>query len=86
MNVLSKTDSPVLSDSEISNIENQFKNLDLQINKIRGDHVNNFSARDSKQQVSITRNWYPRPPPPDMQFEEREHIVRSAFAPDVLYE
>ena len=36
--------------------------------------------------VSITRNFYPRPTPPDLQFEERELIVRNAYNAESLYE
>jgi hypothetical protein len=36
--------------------------------------------------TSITRNWYPKPIPPDIQFEERELRIRAAYTADALYE
>lgn len=36
--------------------------------------------------MSTTRNWYPRPTPRDIQFEERELRIRATYTLDALYE
>ena len=61
----------------IENLQNQFK--DLNINRIANErdfHGKPLRSRISRTRypgnVSITRNFYPRPTPPDLQFEERE--------------
>jgi hypothetical protein len=36
--------------------------------------------------TSVARNWYPKPTPPDIQFEERELGIRAAYTADALYE
>jgi hypothetical protein len=36
--------------------------------------------------TSITRNWYSKPTPSDIQFEERELGIRATYTADALYE
>ena len=36
--------------------------------------------------MSFTKNWYPRPAPPDMQFEERVFQTQYSVSADKLYE
>ncbi|KAI5335123.1 hypothetical protein L3X38_025256 [Prunus dulcis] len=51
--------------SDISKIENAFKNLEVQTEP----RIKRLDKHISP--TSLTKNWYPRPTPPDMQFEER---------------
>ena len=48
------------TEKEIEQIENQFQGL--QVNRLYQPKVT---------PTSLTKNWYPRPTPPDLQFEER---------------
>jgi hypothetical protein len=36
--------------------------------------------------TSLTKNWYPKPTPPDIQFEERNFQSQFAVSADKLYE
>ena len=61
----------------IENLQNQFK--DLNINRIANErdfHGKPLRSRISRTRypgnVSITKIFYPRPTPPDLQYEERE--------------
>ena len=36
--------------------------------------------------MSFTKNWYPKPTPPDIQFEERSFQTQFSFSVDKLYE
>ena len=36
--------------------------------------------------MSFTKNWYSRPTPPDMQFEERDFQTQFSVSVDKLYE
>ena len=36
--------------------------------------------------MSFTKNWYPKPTPPDMQFEERSFQTQFSVSADKLYE
>ena len=67
--------------SAIQNIENIFQNIDLQptfdLKRIRTHPVN---------PTSLTKNWYPRPTPPDLQFEERNIQNQFSVSADKLYE
>jgi hypothetical protein len=75
----------------IENLQNQFK--DLNINRIANErdfHGKPLRSRIARTRypgnVSITRNFYSRPTPPDLQFEERELTVRNAYNAESLYE
>ncbi|KAK9741649.1 hypothetical protein RND81_03G119500 [Saponaria officinalis] len=62
------------SDDDISQIKAQF-NDDQEVNRIRN--------RRSWQNVS-TRNYYPRPSPPDIQYEERSKFTTHTFSQNVI--
>jgi hypothetical protein len=87
-----KQESPKI-DEYIENLQNQFK--DLNINRIANErdfHGKPLRSRIARTRypypgnVSITRNFYPRPTPPDLQFEERELTVRNTYNAESLYE
>jgi len=63
------------SDENIRKVEKAFSALEL--NRI---HKPKFSP------TSFTKNWYPRPTPPDIQFEERNFQSQFAVSVDKLYE
>jgi hypothetical protein len=46
---------------------------------------NNYKGKYATH-TSITCNWYPKPTPPDIQFEERELGIRAAYIAEALYE
>ncbi|KAK9747931.1 hypothetical protein RND81_02G024400 [Saponaria officinalis] len=64
------------SDDGISQIKEQFDDY---------QEVNRIKNRKSWQNVS-TRNYYPRPKPPDIQYEERSKFKTSQFSPNVIHE
>jgi len=73
----SETESSLESDSD-ENIKKIEKALSaLELNRI---HKPKFSP------TSFTKNWYPKPTPPDIQFEERSFQSQFAVSPDKLYE
>jgi hypothetical protein len=77
--------------SYIDKLQSQFKNLDL--NRITSENhndqeimpKNNYKGKYATH-TSITRNWYPKPTPLNIQFEERELGLRAAYTADALYE
>ncbi|CAL9006292.1 unnamed protein product [Prunus brigantina] len=66
-----------IESSNISKIENTFKNLELD-SELKVKRVTN--------PTSLTKNWYPRPTPPDIQFEERNNLSQFSVSSDKLYE
>jgi len=62
-------------DENVRKVEKAF--LALELNRI---HKPKFSP------ISLTKNWYPRPTPPDIQFEERNFQSQFAVSADKLYE
>ncbi|KAK9707332.1 hypothetical protein RND81_07G189800 [Saponaria officinalis] len=64
------------SDDEISQIKGQFNDLQ-EINKIKNPR--------SWQNIS-TRNYYPRPTPPDIQYEERSKFKTNQYSPNTIHE
>ena len=36
--------------------------------------------------MSFTKNWYSKPTPPDMQFEERSFQIQFSISADKIYE
>ncbi|CAL9012684.1 unnamed protein product, partial [Prunus brigantina] len=63
--------------SNISNIENAFKNLELE---------SELKVKRLTNPTSLTKNWYPKPTPPDIQFEERNNLSQFSVSSDKLYE
>ena len=87
-----KQESPKI-DEYIENLQNQFK--DLNINRIANErdfHGKPLRSRIARTRypypgnVSITRNFYPRPTLLDLQFEERELTVKNTYNAESLYE
>jgi hypothetical protein len=70
-----ETTSESDSDNNLKQIENAFSNLELK--RIHKSRVN---------PTSLTKNWYPRPTPPDIQFEERNFQSQFSVSSDKLYE
>ncbi|CAL2257670.1 unnamed protein product [Prunus armeniaca] len=66
--------------SNISKIENAFRNLEVQVEP----KVKKLEKHISP--TSLTKNWYPRPTPPDIQFEERNFQTQFSVSSDKLYE
>jgi len=62
-------------DENIRKVEKAFSALEL--NRI---HKPKFPP------ASFTKNWYPKPTPPDIQFEERNFQSQFAVSADKLYE
>ena len=65
-----KEDSSDSDESIISNIENQFKKLSFK----------------NPNPTSLTKNWYSRPTPPDLQFEERNLDNQFSVSSSQTYE
>ena len=69
--------------SDINNLESQFTDK-LQINKLT------LSTSDCKKGLGRVddlypkKNWYPKPTPPDLQFEERHTFTNSSYSPDLI--
>jgi hypothetical protein len=85
-----KQESPKIEEY-IANLQNQFKNLNINtIANERDFHGKPLRSRIARTRypgnVSITRNFYSRPTPPDLQFEERELTVRNSYNAESLYE
>ena len=87
---LIKQDKPKIEEY-IKNLQDQFK--DLIVNRIANErdfHAKPLRSRIARTKypgnVSITRNFYPRPTPPDLQFEERELTIRNSYNAKSLYE
>ena len=62
-------------EKEIEKLENQFQWL--QVNKLYHWRVT---------PTNLTKNWYPRPTPPDLQFEEKNVSNQFLVSSDKLYE
>ena len=71
--------------SNINNLESQFTDK-LHINKLT------LSTSDCKKGLGRVddlypkKNWYPKPTPPDLQFEERHTFTNSSYSPYLIYE
>ncbi|KAI5350918.1 hypothetical protein L3X38_003809 [Prunus dulcis] len=76
----SESESVSSETSYISKIENAFKNLEIQTEP----KVKRIEKHISP--TSLTKNWYPRPTPPDIQFEERNFQTQFSVSSDKLYE
>ncbi|KAI5339094.1 hypothetical protein L3X38_018366 [Prunus dulcis] len=76
----SESESVSSETSNISKIENAFKNLEVQTEP----RIKRLDKHISP--TSLTKNWYPRPTPPDIQFEERNFQTQFSVSSDKLYE
>ena len=63
------------SEKEIKQLDNQFQGL--QVNKLYHRRVT---------PTNLTKNWYPRPTPPDLQFEGKNVSNQFSVSSDKLYE
>ena len=77
-----ETESIIETDKEIQILESQFQNLGLDestsINKIRHERLTTQRPK--------TKNYYPRPTPPDIQYEENYQMTGSRYDGDAIYE
>jgi hypothetical protein len=79
------------TESYIDELQSQLKNLD--INRMTSGYCNgpgrmprnNYKGKYVTH-TSITRNWYSKPTPPDVQIKERELGIRAAYRAYALYE
>ncbi|CAL9004302.1 unnamed protein product [Prunus brigantina] len=69
-----------IESSNISKIENAFKNLELE-SELKVKRLTNRI-----NPTSLIKNWYPKPTPPDIQFEERNNLSQFSVSSDKLYE
>ena len=69
----SSSTAPSETEREIELVENQFQGL--QVNRLYQTKVT---------PTTLTKNWYPRPTPPDLQFEER--TTQFTISSGKLYE
>ncbi|CAL9029358.1 unnamed protein product [Prunus brigantina] len=78
----SESDSETIESesSDISKIERAFRNLEVQVEP----RIKKLDKHISP--TSLTKNWYPRPTPPDIQFEERNFQTQFSVSSDKLYE
>jgi len=66
-------DSEEEEEAEIEELAQNFEESSLAINKIRYEHI------------STTRNYYTKPTPPDLQFEERGTFATNHFDGQSIY-
>ncbi|CAL9004301.1 unnamed protein product, partial [Prunus brigantina] len=69
-----------IESSNISKIENAFKNLELE-SELKVKRLTN-----RVNPTSLTKNWYPKPTPHDIQFEERNNLSQFSVSYEKLYE
>ena len=65
--------------SDIDNLESQFTDK-LQINKLTLGSSSQDHKKGRNNEIYPKKNWYPKPTPPDLQFEERHlliHLIRQ---------
>ena len=75
-----------LTDSlDINNLESQFTDK-LQINKLTLGSLLQDRKKGRIDDIYPKKNWYPKPTPPDLQFEERHTFVNSSYSPALIYE
>ena len=97
LNTIGRTESSEDEDSEdnqlidltdssnIDNLESQFTDK-LQINKLTLSSSSQDRRKGRIEEPYPKKNWYPKPTPPDIQFEERHTFVNSSYSPDLIYE
>ena len=71
--------------SDIDNLESQFTDK-LQINKLTLASSSQDHKKGRIEEIYPKKNWYPKPTPPDLKFEERHTFVNSSYSPDLIYE
>ena len=68
-------DNQLTNSSDIDNLESQFT-YKLQINKLTLGSSSQDCKKGRTDEIYPTKNWYPKPTPPDLQFEERHLLIR----------
>ena len=63
--------------SDMDNSESQFTKK-LQINKLTLSSSSQNRKKGRIEEPYHKKNWYPKPTPPDLQFEERHTFVNSS--------
>ncbi|CAL8993918.1 unnamed protein product, partial [Prunus brigantina] len=76
----SEPETIISDDSDVSKIERAFRNLEVPVEP----KIKRLDRHISP--TSLTKNWYPRPTPPDIQFEERNFQTQFSVSSDKLYE
>ena len=71
--------------SDIDNLESQFTDK-LQINKLTLSSSSQDRKKGRIEEPYPKKNWYPKPTPPNLQFEERHTFVNSSYSPYLIYE
>ena len=71
--------------SDIDNLQSQFIDK-LQINKLTLSSSSQDSKKGRIEEIYPKKNWYPKPTPLDLQFEERHTFVNSSYSLDLIYE
>jgi hypothetical protein len=66
------------TDADIKMLEETFGKIDLELKVQR--------IYDNPKSVGFTKNWYSRPTPPDLQFEERFLQTQFSVSSDKIYE
>ncbi|KAG7979575.1 hypothetical protein I3843_05G137400 [Carya illinoinensis] len=77
-----QTTNEDLSESDSSTI----KNIDLFEKNFQGDDLKIAGLESKPNPMSFTRNWYSKPTPPDLQFEEKIFQSQSSYSADKTYE
>ena len=71
--------------SNIDNLESQFTDK-LQINKLTLGSLSQDRKKGRIDDIYPKKNWYPKPTPPDLQFEERHTFVNLSYLLDLIHE
>ena len=71
--------------SNINNLESQFTDK-LQINKLILGYLSQDRKKGRIDDIYPKKNWYPKPTPPNLQFEERHTFVNLSYLLDLIHE
>ena len=78
-------DNQLTNLTDINNLESQFTDK-LQINKLTLASSSQDRKKGRIEDLYPRKNWYPKPTPPNLQFEEKHTYVNSSYSPDLIYE
>ncbi|GJS27075.1 hypothetical protein Tco_0487695 [Tanacetum coccineum] len=82
---ISNINEEISSEDDISDIEQQFREDDLDIEK-QENEINRLKFKNTYTPRPEARNYYNRPTPPDMQYEESPVRQRALFDGLSIYE
>ncbi|GKC53543.1 putative transcription factor interactor and regulator CCHC(Zn) family protein, partial [Tanacetum coccineum] len=82
---ISNINEEISSEDDISDIEQQFREDDLDIEK-QENEINRLKFKNTYTPRPEARNYYDRPTPPDMQYEESPVRQRALFDGLSIYE